>query len=204
MARQPTDQYMPMFIVAAVRCRPGEYLFSSKDSQNAFCPTVCTNQPTKLLHIQRRHQQELFHQNWKIGRCNQQEKAVFWSLSLLINSHRKYAVIAKQRHHRTKRCLWLLIFKFIPAGDLASYLLNASESREQKMSECTETARLHFSMHGLTSLNITPPQLPHSTEHIVLCNTVNALLLQVDRSSNPKCGSEFELFVSRKNIKERN
>ncbi|KRZ78888.1 hypothetical protein T10_13439 [Trichinella papuae] len=61
MARQPTDQYMPMFIVAAVRCRPGEYLFSSKDSQNAFCPT------------------------------------------------------------------------FIPAGDLAAYLLNA-ESREQKMS----------------------------------------------------------------------
>ncbi|KRX17750.1 hypothetical protein T07_7696 [Trichinella nelsoni] len=129
MARQPTDQYMPMFIVAAVRCRPGEYLFSSKDSQNAFCPTVYTNQPTKLLHIQRRHQQKLFHQNWKI---------------LLINSHRKYAVIAKQRHHRTKRCLCLLIFKFIPAGDLASYLLNAAESREQKMSECTETARLHF------------------------------------------------------------
>ncbi|KRZ84652.1 hypothetical protein T08_12700 [Trichinella sp. T8] len=179
MARQPTDQYMPMFIVAAVRCRPGEYLFSSKDSQNAFCPTVCTNQPTKLLHIQRRHQQKLFHQNWKIYRTVSEVVAI------------------------SKRKLFSGLL-FIPAGDLASYLLNASESREQKMSECTETARLHFSMHGLTSLNITPPQLPHSTEHIVLCNTVNALLLQVDRSSNPKCGSEFQLFVSRKNIKGRN
>ncbi|KRZ09368.1 hypothetical protein T11_14743 [Trichinella zimbabwensis] len=178
MARQPTDQYMPMFIVAAVRCRPGEYLFSSKDSQNAFCPTVCTKL-LLLLHIQRRHQ-KLFHQNWKI---------------LLINSHRKYAghcsaTSPLQQVHPCRRF-----------GGLSSERrVTGAEN------ECTETARLHSSTHGLTSLNITPL-------HHLSCRTLSnvlsyviiqyVILVQVDRSSNPKCGSEFQLFVhKRKKLKK--
>ncbi|KRX98215.1 hypothetical protein T4E_5820 [Trichinella pseudospiralis] len=131
MARQPTDQYMPMFIVAAVRCRPGEYLFSSKDSQNAFCPTVCT----KLLLLLLKY----------AGHCN------------------------VQRHHCSK-VLVFIDFQVHPCRRFGG--LSSERRVTGAENECTETARLHFSMHGLISLNITPL-------HHLSCRTLSNILPHV-------------------------